>query len=192
MKTGWIILLIVLVGLIGSASLWLASSPPRGTPIQLLPPPTPSPIQVFVTGAVNKPGVYQLAPGNRYHDAIRAAGGFRSDAISETINLAALLQDGIQITVNSLSDSQGLTDQNDIASRGNSLLTVEGLININTATQSELETLPGIGPAISEDIIAYRESEGIFIIIEDVQKVPGIGPGIFGQIKDLITVGNGH
>ena len=191
MKTGWIILLVVLVGLIGSAGLWLASSPPRGTPIQLLPPPTPSPFQVFVSGAVNYPGVYVLAAGERYQDAIQAAGGFNQDAITQTLNLAAPLQDGIQINVPSISDFQQDSTSDTPGTRGTTILISEALININTATEVELETLPGIGPVIAGEIIAYRQKEGDFVTIEDVQKVSGIGPGIFEKIKDLITVGQG-
>lgn len=192
MKSWWLVVLVVLVGLIGAAGLWLASSPPRGVPIQLLPPPTPLPIQVYVTGAVNKPGVYALDVNDRVQDAIDAAGGFSQDSISNTINLAAPLQDGVQISVPSIFGSQESSEDSSSGTRGSSLLTSEFLININTATQFELEILEGIGPVIATEIISYRQSEGDFESIEDLQKVPGIGPGIFENIKDQITVIEGQ
>ena len=95
---GWV-LLGVIFGLAGAGGIWLASSPPRGNPIQLLPPPTPAPIQVHVTGAVASPGVYALPVDSRVRDAIEAAGGFNEDANDLALNLASLLEDGSQVNV---------------------------------------------------------------------------------------------
>jgi competence protein ComEA len=72
----------------------------------------------------------------------------------------------------------------------NTLIDPGALININTATQEELESLPGIGPVIAQEIITYRQSEGYFTSIEEIQKVPGVGPGIFTDIQGLIEVGD--
>ena len=105
----------MVAGLVGAGVLWLASSPPRGAPIQLLPPPTPLPILVHVSGAVNSPGVYTLDPGSRVQEAIQAAGEFRQDAISQTINLAAALQDGSQLWIPSVSDAPAGASSNDAA-----------------------------------------------------------------------------
>jgi competence protein ComEA len=183
----WVFLATV-VGLVGAGVLWLASSPPRGAPIQLLPPPTPLPILVHVSGAVNSPGVYTLDPGSRIQEAIQAAGGFRQDAISQTINLAAALQDGSQIWIPSVSEASSDASNSDAVVSGTTRLAPSELIDINKATQSEFETLPGIGPVLAADIITYREAEGDFSTPEDLQKVPGIGPATFEKIQDLITV----
>jgi competence protein ComEA len=176
----------VLLGLLVSGVIWLASSPPRGHPIQLLPPPTTVPIQVHVTGEVKHPGVYSFTAGQRVQDAIQEAGGFTEGANVSAINLAAPLDDGMQIQVPALLlDPEGQGDGGDqrFASP------VDFLVNINTATQAELEMLPEIGPSIAEDIITYRQQEGLFTSIEDIQKVLGIGPATYEAIKDLITVG---
>lgn len=182
------VLLVAIVSLIGVGALWLASRPPRGAPIQLLPIPSPAPILIHVSGAVNHPGVYTLNPGSRIQEAILAAGGFRQDAISQTINLAATLQDGTQLWIPSTRDSQPDLDGSTEKTTGPTRLSPIGLVDINTATQAELETLPGIGPVLAADIIAYRETEGTFNAIEDLQKVPGIGPATFEKIQALITV----
>jgi competence protein ComEA len=182
------VLVVAIVSLIGVGGLWIASRPPRGAPIQLLPPPSPVPIIIHVSGAVNHPGVYTLNPGCRVQEAILAAGGFRQDAISQTINLAATLQDGSQLWIPSTLDSQTDAEGSAAETIGATRLSVIDLVDINTANQAELETLPGIGPVLAADIIAYRETEGDFITIEDLQKVPGIGPATFEKIQAWITV----
>jgi competence protein ComEA len=175
----------IILGLLGSAGIWLASSAPRGNPIQLQPAPTAAPIQVHVVGAVNHPGVYRLAAKSRIHDAIQAAGGFTSDANEQAINLVAPLEDGIQIQVPYLKVQQ---DSTLVESADTSTTPAGHLININTATCEELEILPGIGSVIAEAIITYRETESQFTRIEDIQKVPGIGPAVYEDIRTLITV----
>lgn len=188
MKTVRWVLLVAIVSLGGVGALWLASGPPRGEPIQLLPPPSPAPILVHISGAVNHPGVYTLVPGSRIQDAILAAGGFRQDAISQTINLAATLQDGSLFWIPSKLDPQPDVDESDSETTGPTRLLSSELVDINTATQADLEALPGIGPVLAADIIAYRDTEGQFETIEDLQKVPGIGPATFEKIQPLITV----
>lgn len=182
------VLLVAIVSLIGVGGLWLASRPPRGAPIQLLPPPSPAPILVHVSGAVNHPGVYTLEPGSRVQVAILAAGGLRQDAISQTINLAATLQDGSQLWIPSTLDSQPDLNGSAAEPMGTTRLASSGLVDINTANQAELETLSGIGPVLAAEIITYRETEGDFNTIEDLQKVPGIGPATFEKIQAWITV----
>jgi len=99
MKNWWIVALGVVLGLLGAGILWLASQPPRGNPIILLPPPTPIPIQVHISGEVKKPGVYALPLDSRVQAAIEAAGGFTDDANKTVLNLAALLEDGARVHV---------------------------------------------------------------------------------------------
>ncbi|MBM3143484.1 MAG: ComEA family DNA-binding protein [Chloroflexi bacterium] len=191
MKNWWLVALGVLFGLLGAGAVILASSPPRGAPIQLLPPPTPAPIQVHVAGAVDNPGVYALPLDSHVGDAIQAAGGFADDAEQDGVNLAAKLQDGDQVQVPARRASATPSKPDPTQPTGDQPSgeeTTFAIININTATQEELETLPGIGPVTAEKIIEYRLANGDFTRIEDIQKVSGIGPVTFEKIKDLITV----
>jgi competence protein ComEA len=189
-KKVWWAALCVLLGLFGTGLIWLASSPPRGNPIQLIPPPTAEPLQVHVTGEVNQPGVYELPIDSRVYDAVQAAGGFTLDANAEAINLAAPLEDGQQVRVPSKISNQE-PDLNQGEEEGfRSPPPIYLLININTASQEVLETLPEIGPVTAENIISYRQNEGAFTQVEEIQKVPGIGPITYEAIKDLITVGD--
>jgi competence protein ComEA len=194
MKNWWWVLLGAIFGLAGAGSIWLASSPPRGNPIQLLPPPTSAPIQVHVSGEVEIPGVYALPVDSRVEDAILAAGGFSKDANDLALNLAAILEDGSQISVAAKqpppkpSTTKGV-NQVDEEREGQLPPSNPGaLVNINSASQDELETLPGIGPVTAQKIIEFRELNGPFIGIEDIQKVSGIGPATFEKLRDLITV----
>jgi competence protein ComEA len=191
-KNIWREALIVVLGLLGAGVIFIASSPPRGDPIQLLPPPTPAPIQVYITGAVNQPGIYALPVNARIYDAIQAAGGFTDNANDQVINLAAFLQDGGQIWVPSTVPdrvSEYNAGSQNASHEQHAQATIVELININTAPQEVLETLPEIGPKTAENIITYRQNEGFFTSIEEIQKVPGIGPATYEAIKDRITVG---
>lgn len=185
MKSGWTLALGVLLGLFSAGVIYLASTPPRGQPVTLLPPPTPGPLAIHVTGAVAQPGVYHLPAGSRVEDAIRAAGGCLPEANPQSLNLATVLKDGARLTIPAMSQNPPAGEQAAVSS---SQAPSTGLININTASLSELETLPGIGPAIGGRIIAYREENGAFHSIDDIQNVSGIGPVIFSRLKDLITV----
>lgn len=164
----------VLIGLLAGAILWLTASPPRGKPVELLPTPTPGDITVYVSGAVQAPGVYSLPAGSRVEDAVLAAGGFASGAEGDKINLATLLQDGQQI------DVPGVVTHSHVNA---------GRININTATVDELDTLPSIGPTTAQAIVDYRLQHGNFQSIEQIKNVPGVGPATYEAIKDYITVG---
>jgi competence protein ComEA len=152
---------------------------------------TAQPIQAFVNGAVNEPDVYILPPGSRVKQIVEAAGGFTDEANTAVINLAMPLVDGMQIYVPELKESTAEPQQSIIQpampSRGG--ISVGGLlININTAEQEELETLPGIGPVTAQKIIDYRTANGDFSTIEAILDVSGIGEVTFEKIKDLITV----
>lgn len=186
MKYLWGIAFGVVCTLLGVGLIFLVSSQPRGTPVQLSPPPTASPVTVHVTGAVNEPGVYQLPPGSRVEEAILAAGGALPEADISLINLAKLVEDGVQIWVPTLEEN--VTDL-----EGSEPLPTkrapQDLININTASQSELESLPRIGPVIAAEIISYRQANGPFSSKEEIQEVKGIGPVTFQKISELITVG---
>jgi competence protein ComEA len=188
MKEWWKITFAVVCSLLAAGIIYLVSSQPRGLPITLQEPPTPSPLQVHVSGAVAEPQVYSMPVGSRVSDAITAAGGLVPQANPDSINLAAILEDGQRVYVPYLPTPIPTLAPGE--SRGAPLPTPDSVhpININTASQAELETLPGIGPVTAQKIIAYREENGPFARIEDIEAVDGIGPKTFGDIKDLITV----
>jgi competence protein ComEA len=183
LKPWWAIPFGVLCGFLAAGLLLLVSRPPRGEPIRLLPPPTPEPLQVYVVGAVTDPGLHALPPGSRVKNAIDAAGGLLPDANTLAINQAALIEDGERIFIPVYASVQGETLSGELPSRaGNALL------NINTASQIDLERLPGIGPATAEKIILYRNENGYFTSIEEILEVPGIGPVTYEGLKTLICV----
>ena len=138
-------------------------------------------LTVHVCGAVRNEGVYKLPPGSRIEDAVNAAGGFLPTADRDYCNLARLVEDGQQIRVPTRAEAESLREQE----REHD----SGLININTATEAELMTLPGIGQTRAQAIIAWREKNGGFKTIEDIMKVSGIKESAFLKIKDRIKTG---
>jgi competence protein ComEA len=176
MKTALYIVIGILAGVLITALVWLAATPPRGEAIKLSSPPTQRPILVHVTGAVASPGLYYIPEDSRVNDAILAAGGFLDTADTSFINLAGLVKDGDKIHVPELMPGLSI---------GGSGL----LVNINSATQAELENLPGIGPTLAKRIVDYRNQYGFFDTVDSLKDVPGIGEAVFEQIQDLITVG---
>jgi competence protein ComEA len=194
----------LLMGLFATGVLLVSARHPAGHPVELLEPPTPLPLRVHVTGAVAAPGVYALPRGSIWQDAINAAGGPAERAALDGVNLARAVADGDQIVVPETAPTAtpapptatlapGVTPT--AASPGsapaagpNTESTGGGKININTATASELDRLPGVGPAIAQRIIDYRTANGLFKTPEDIMKVKGIGPATFAKIKDLISV----
>lgn len=142
-------------------------------------------IKVYVTGAVVQPGVYTLKEGDRVYQAVEMAGGLLADAEAKGINMAAVLQDG-QTTVIPKRGEVLPTNTNQ-PPEGNQVAK-SGKVNINIATVQELERLNGIGPAIAQRIIDYRQAHGPFKSIEDLKKVNGIGDKKFADLKDSICV----
>lgn len=205
MKTLTAIAFGVFFGLLSAGLVYLTSRPPQGAAITLLPPPTPAPLVVQVSGAVAQPGVYDLPQGSRVRDAIEQAGGLLPSADSAALNLAALLEDGKRLEIPSLPPVKASPTFTPTLRPGSPTAipttppaptiaapppaTPVGLVNINTATLEELDTLPGIGPSIAQRIIDYRTANGPFKTIEEIQNVSGIGPATFDKLKDLITVG---
>ena len=175
----------ILFGLFVAALIWVVARNPSGEAVTLRPVPTDTPIVVQITGAVPRPGVYAFPHGARVQDAISAAGGFLAEADKTGINLARVLEDGEQIDI-PFGEGASIV----IPTPGEEVVTSSTeLININTASQAELESLPGIGPTTAVKIIDYREANGPFLTTEDIINVSGIGPGTYERIKDLITVG---
>jgi competence protein ComEA len=197
MKTVWAIGFGLIGGLLGAGVLLLIASPPRGDPITLSPPPTPAPIKVHITGAVDSPEVYALERHARVEDAIQAAGGMLPDARKEAVNLAARAQDGAQIfippaTLTGTVISEWVSTPGTQAFAGPDSPVGGGGIDIIRAEQSALESLPGIGPVTAAKIIEYRQEHGPFTTVEQIQEVSGIGPATFDRIQGLISVSPSH
>lgn len=147
----------------------------------------PSVLTVHVAGAVAEPGVVELVAGSRIIDALEAVGGGTADADLDQLNLAASLADGQRILVPKVGetlplDSAGVQSGDDGTGAG-------GLLNLNTATKTQLQELPGIGPVLAESIISDRDKRGGYRAVEDLRGVSGIGDKRFEDIKDLVTVG---
>ena len=175
-------------------------------------------IYVYITGEVNVPGVVILNENSRIVDAINSAGGTTAKADISKVNLVYVLEDGMKInipdsddlknnpdfeyiTMNSGDGASGVsgrvdgtgsgssdTGGRDNTSTSGSFSTGNSVVNINTATQTELETLPGIGPSLALKIINYRKENGKFSSIEEIKNVSGIGDAKFENMKSLITV----
>lgn len=157
-------------------------------------------IVIYITGSVKNEGIYELEENSRIADSIEKAGGLTEEANISDINLAYVLEDGMKIYIpkkgennNEKKDDTNAyvsKENNDTGNGENSKNTNKSTsnikININTATQAELETLPGIGPSISLKIINYRKENGKFSSIEDIKKVNGIGESKYSKIKNLI------
>ncbi len=151
------------------------------------------PVIIHITGAVKNPGVYQLKSTDRIVDAVKIAGGETKEANLDLINLAALLKDGQKIIVpykiyteNGEEISNNINNNTEVMYSSSS--SISGKININTANANILQTLPGIGPVLSERILEYRNQNGLFGIIDDIKDVSGIAEKKFEGIKDLICV----
>ena len=149
-------------------------------------------IVVHITGEVKKEGVVYLEEGSRVVDAIKKAGGETKEADLSQVNLAYVLQDGQKIYIPNKNEKiSAYTSENmgENIEQNNTTTKKKGAkVNINTAGVEELDQLPGIGPAIAQRIIDYRNEHGEFKKVEDIQEVKGIGDAKFSEIKDSITV----
>lgn len=189
-------ILLSLGWLIALGGILFAMRRPKPPPLEILPPPptatpaptpTPRPLRVYVSGAVQAPDVYELPADSIVKDAIVAAGGATDEADMEAINLALPLSDGAQVHVPRRQENRptppAVSTPTPQAS-SSSTSGQAGKVNINTATAEELDTLPGIGPAMAQRIIEGRP----YGSIEDIMRVKGIGEATFEKLKDLITV----
>ncbi len=145
------------------------------------PTPTPGPLHVSVDGQVRNSGDYKLPPGSLVDDAVRAAGGPTDEASLEQINLAQELYDGQRVHVPRPGETLPTPTPYGLSS--------DGRIDLNLADAELLQTLPKIGPKTAQSIIEYREIQGPFDTVEQIQEVKGIGPATFEGIEDLIVVG---
>ncbi len=181
------ILVLVAVAILGAIT--LINTRPAPVEIVINPPPptitpaptnTPAPIVVYITGAVNNPSRVSLEVGSRVGDAIALAGGFTEDANREVVNLADILRDGTQIHVPSLDST--INERVIIATPIS-----PPVVYINRADVAELMNLPDIGQVTAERIIAYRDENGNFTSMDDLDKVDGIGPATLAKLDGLIS-----
>jgi competence protein ComEA len=172
----------------------------------------PQTIAVYVTGAVQKPGVYRLPPGSRAMDALNAAGGPAGNADLDQVNLAARVADEDHLSVPKAGDTPvpgstkgepgtsvpaGATPSTVARPTASSKPatstkpnpSLNGKININSASAQELEALPGIGPALAQRIVTFRQQNGPFGTIDDIKLVPGIKDALFSKVRAYITAG---
>lgn len=136
---------------------------------------------VHVAGLVHTPGVVRLPAGARVLDAVEAAGGARDGVDLTGLNLARLVTDGEQVFV-------GVSPPAGAAATPGAGESESKLVNLNTATNDQLEALPGIGPALAGRIMAWRDEHGRFASVDELQEVSGIGPATFAELADLVTV----
>lgn len=145
-------------------------------------------IVVHVDGAVAQPGVFTLVDGSRVNDAVLAAGGLTEEADTSTTNLAAPLADGAKVHIPTSDELAAPVSAEGGGATGAASASSNGLVNINTATSADLQTLSGVGEATAAAIIEDREANGPFTSPEDLMRVSGIGEKKFAKIKDHICV----
>jgi competence protein ComEA len=174
--------LLSILGLgIAAVALWPRPTPPPPLTIQpRAPPASPAPpLLVHVVGAVNRDGLYSLPPGARVSDAVDAAGGPTADADTASINLASRLVDGQQVVVRTRAPTSG----NAVAS-----VDTARRLSLNAASAAELETLPGIGPALAARIVERRQRLGRFQTLEQLRDERLVPASTFERIRELLTV----
>jgi len=153
----------------------------------------PEALVVSVVGLVRTPGLVNLHSGSRIADALAAAGGVLDGAETVGLNLAQKLADGDQIVVGAADQSGGVSASSSTTAGGTSPAAAgesggAGLVNLNTATEAELDGLPGVGPVTAAAIISWRTSNGKFTDVEQLGEVDGIGPARLAKLRVLVSV----
>jgi competence protein ComEA len=193
MRRDFILILFgLLIGLLIGGLIFLISKQPQGQPLLLSVPPTPGPMTVYITGAVQSPGVYKVARNSRVQDLVQLAGGLAINADPNQVNLAARLNDGEKIVVIELKPTAlpviSKTVSGTPITPAKTTPTIQFPLNINLADAQQLDALPGIGEVKAKDIIAYRDLHGPFARLEDLMRVPGINTNLFNRLKEYITI----
>ena len=151
-------------------------------------------IRVYISGAVQVPGVYALTSGDRLEDAIAAAGGASAEAELSAVNLARRVQDEQHYHIPVVGETPPAWPSAQVEGTGATQSeddgVIGGLVNLNTASAVQLATLPGIGEALADAIITYREDYGPFKSVEEITNVPRIGPATYEKLRDMATVGD--
>ena len=143
---------------------------------------------VHVAGCVAMPGVYELEQGSRVIDAIQAAGGFAESADADSLNLARQVNDGERVVVASASTASSESESSEGTAGASSTTSHAGVVNLNTATAAQLETLPGIGQQTAAKIVKDRELNGPFMQVSDLTRVSGIGEKRLAALDGLVCV----
>ncbi|MBR1660983.1 MAG: helix-hairpin-helix domain-containing protein [Acidaminococcaceae bacterium] len=191
-------LLCASVALCSAASWWSGNEGDSREARKIAEPPATAaveevPVTVCVSGAVKQPGVYQIPKGSRAQQVIELAGGVTEEADMDKVNLAQLCKDGVHIKVPRLSQARlkkKLQKKTETVQRTEDPAASETgdiLIHLNSATEAELEQLPGIGQATARQIVLFRNRRG-FRSIEEIMQVPGIGPAKFAKMRDCLTL----
>lgn len=191
-------LLCASVALCSAASWWGGNEGDSREARQIAEPPATAaveevPVTVCVSGAVKQPGVYQIPKGSRAQQVIELAGGVTEEADMDKVNLAQLCKDGGHIKVPRLSQARlkkKLQKKAETVQRTENPATSGTggiLVHLNSATEAELEQLPGIGQATARQIVLFRNRRG-FRSIEEIMQVPGIGPAKFAKMRDCLTL----
>jgi len=188
-----IVALVIVILCFSFYGFWQKNAIPLSTSSPNLPPenvvveskPKSSEFVIYISGAVNKPGVFKDPAGSRAFEAIEIAGGLAPDANSGKINLAQVMKDGMHIHVPStvVTTTAGKVPPNSSAP-----VQSGDKISINSASKADFDKLPGIGPTLADRIIEYRQANGAFSDIAELKKVPGIGESKFNKLKDQITI----
>jgi len=172
----------VLLGVLALAGRMLASAgAPSVQPVAPLAPESAAveTLVVHVAGAVRQPGLYELKEGSRVSDAVARAGGATGKADTAAVNLAAPLADGIQVLIPSrVAGAAGPAAGPGAAAPR---------VSLSSASEADLDALPGIGPVTAQKIIDHRSQHGGFSSVEDLDAIPGIGPARIEQLRDLVT-----
>ena len=188
-RIGFAILALIL-GVAGVYAAFRAFDQRAAPPIVIADNTVSQPLTVEVRGAVVTAGVYELPSGSRVQDAVEAAGGLDVTADLSTINLARRVRVGEVIVIATLpmsSATAGASESAGSSADNNSESTQK--VNINTATASELESLPGIGEVTAQRIIAFRETNGPFHSVDDLVQIQGISTRTVESLRDLVTTG---
>lgn len=183
------------VGLVGGYGVAMRAKP-KAEKISLASPgpagatePSGRQVYVHVGGAVHRPGLYEVPDGARVFDAVRAAGGATDQADLDSLNLASKVKDGDKILVPARVEPGADPPPGGApAAGGGAAASAGGLINLNSATLEQLDSLPGVGPSTAQKIIDYRTQHGGFRSVDELMEVPGIGPAKFAELKDQVTV----
>jgi competence protein ComEA len=189
------IALIVLLGIavVGAGLVVIVrSSDPPAPPVERVvaspeaaaSPTTAGQVVVHVSGQVTAPGVYELPAGSRVQDAITAAGGPLAGADPNALNLAAVVADGQKITIPKPGEAVPAADDPAAVAMG----APGAKVNLNQATQAQLEELPGVGPVLAQRILTHRQTKGRFTSPRQLLEVSGFGPKKYESVKDQITV----
>ena len=146
-------------------------------------------VTVDVKGAVKKPGVYQLQSNSRVHDALEKAGGLTDEADLKSVNQAQKLSDEAVVYVAKVGENAvDVTASAPASATSGTNQTKSALVNLNTATEADFQTISGIGQKRAQDIIAYREANGRFKSVDDLKNVSGIGAKTLEKLKEYVTV----